>query len=128
MVKYENKINSVMEIFKALSDENRVRALSALQHRELCLCQIIELFGLAPSTVSKHMSLLKRAGLVASRKDGRWIYYRLPDETSSIDINRIIQWVNDVLLNDQQIHDDQNNLKKILLLDPEVLCKKQCKK
>ena len=44
---------------------------------ELCACQITELFGLAPSTMSKHLSILYQAGLVDSRKEGRWIYFRV---------------------------------------------------
>ena len=64
-----------MAIVKALADENRVRALMALRERELCVCEIIELLGLAPSTVSKHLSILYQAGLLESRKDGRWVYY-----------------------------------------------------
>ncbi|GIW77819.1 MAG: hypothetical protein KatS3mg104_2882 [Phycisphaerae bacterium] len=49
-----------LNITKALSDETRVRALLALREGELCLCQIIEMLGMAPSTVSKHMDLLSR--------------------------------------------------------------------
>jgi DNA-binding transcriptional ArsR family regulator len=44
---------------------------------ELCVCQVTEVLQLAPSTVSKHMSILRQAGLVEARKEGRWIYYRL---------------------------------------------------
>ena len=58
-----------MNIVKALGDENRVRALLALRTSELCVCQIIELLGLAPSTVSKHMSILKQARLVDTREN-----------------------------------------------------------
>jgi DNA-binding transcriptional ArsR family regulator len=53
-----------MNITKALADENRVRALLALRHGELCVCQITEFFGLAPSTMSKHLSVLYQAGLL----------------------------------------------------------------
>ena len=67
-----------MSITKALADENRIRTLLALRQGELCVCQITELFGLAPSTISKHLSILFQAGLVESRKDGRWFYYQLP--------------------------------------------------
>ena len=68
-----------MAAAKALADENRVRVLLFLRGgKELCLCQIVEMLGLAPSTVSKHMAVLYQAGLVESRKEGRWIYYRLP--------------------------------------------------
>src|SRR5690349_10767483 len=56
-----------MAITKALADENRVRVLLALQGGELCVCQITELFGLSASTISKHLSILYRAGLVDSR-------------------------------------------------------------
>jgi len=71
-----------MAITKALSDPGRVRILLALRRGELCVCQITELFGLAPSTMSKHLSVLHQGGLIASRKAERWVYYRLPDETA----------------------------------------------
>ena len=73
-----------MNITKALADENRVRTLLALRKGELCVCQITELFGLAPSTVSKHLSILFQAGLVESRKEGRWIYYQLPGRNAPV--------------------------------------------
>lgn len=65
-------------VAKALSDSNRMRALLALRKGKLCVCRIIALLGLAPSTVSKHMAILKNAGLVQCRKEERWMYYRLP--------------------------------------------------
>ncbi len=68
-----------MAITKALSDPGRVRILLALRRRELCVCQITELFGFAPSTMSKHLSILHHAGLIQSRKTERWVHYRLPD-------------------------------------------------
>src|SRR5512138_1933684 len=82
-----------MTITKALADENRVRMLLALRRQELCVCQITELFGLAPSTISKHLSILYQAGLAESRKEGRWIYYRLPGKAASAPIRRAIDWV-----------------------------------
>ena len=66
-----------LALAKALSDGTRLRALLSLRGGELCLCQVIDLLGLAPSTVSRHMDLLHRAGLVERRKDGRWHYFRL---------------------------------------------------
>jgi ArsR family transcriptional regulator len=72
-------MREVMNITKALADGNRVRTLMGFRDGELCVCQITELFGLAPSTISKHLSILNQAGLVESRKGGRWIYYQLPE-------------------------------------------------
>ncbi len=65
-------MRDVVTIAKALSNENRVRILAILEGRELCVCQVIELLGLAPSTVSKHLSILKQARLIDGRKQGRW--------------------------------------------------------
>ena len=74
-------MRSFIAITSALSDPNRVRVLMALHKRgELCVCQIVELLGLAPSTVSKHLFILKSAGLVDARKQGRWMYYRPADD------------------------------------------------
>src|ERR1039457_5801277 len=81
-----------MNITKALADENRVRALLALRKGELCVCQITELFGLAASTVSKHLSILYQAALVESRKEGRWMYYRLPGKEAPGAARRAAEW------------------------------------
>ena len=66
-----------MAITKALSDPNRVRVLLALRRGELCVCQITELFGFAPSTVSRHLAVLRAAVLVEERRVGRHRLYRL---------------------------------------------------
>jgi hypothetical protein len=56
MAKYRKQdMRDLMAVLKALADENRVRILGAVHHRELCVCQIVELLGLAQSTVSKHL-------------------------------------------------------------------------
>ena len=81
-----------INIVKALADPQRVRALVALQGRELCVCQIIELLELAPSTVSKHMWVLRQARLVDSRKQGRWMYYRLAETETSAQAREAVEW------------------------------------
>src|SRR5512139_3299151 len=103
-----------MKITKALADENRVRMLLALRAGELCVCQITELFGLAPSTVSKHLSILYQAGLAESRKEGRWIYYRLPAKTAPQTVRRAIDWVAQSANGEQQVAEDAKRLKKVL--------------
>ncbi len=115
-----------MDAAKALADETRVRLLMALEGRELCVCQLIELGGLAPSTVSKHMSILRHARLVESRKDGRWIYYRHAQCESSPVVAQALAWARSCLADELQIRADQKQLKQVLKQDPEVLCKKQC--
>src|SRR5258707_13098851 len=101
-----------MNITKALAEENRVRALLALRQGELCGCQITELFGFAPSTVSKHLSILHRAGLIQSRKAERWVYYRLPDK-SSTPVREAIQWVHKSVSMTADALADSKKLKRI---------------
>lgn len=66
----------IISICKALSDPGRLEVLVALDTEEMCLCDLAERLGLADSTVSRHMMILEQAGLVESRKDGRWRYFR----------------------------------------------------
>jgi len=113
----------LMMITKALADENRVRMLMALRGRELCVCQIIELFGLAPSTVSKHMWILRSAGLVEARRDGRWVYYRLAGEDASAEVRGALRWLEGSLSADRQATADALRLEEVLKLDLEALCR-----
>lgn len=69
-------------VAKALADASRLRILKLLEGGEVCVCVLTEELALAPATVSKHLSLLKAAGLVQGRKDGRWVHYRLHDAPS----------------------------------------------
>ncbi len=115
-------MREVVTIAKALSDENRVRILAMLEGRELCVCQVIELLGLAPSTVSKHLSILKQARLIDGRKHGRWMYYRLADEDVPTVAKDAISWALNGLGRDRQRQQDAERLIQILAMDPEVLC------
>jgi len=65
------------QLFRAFADETRMRILHILTVDELCVCQIIEILSLPQSKASRHLSYLKRAGLVKSRKEGLWMYYSL---------------------------------------------------
>ena len=108
---------------KALSDENRVRALMFLRDGDLCVCQIIEMLGLAPSTVSKHMAVLHAAGLVEARKEGRWMFYRLPDETESARAAATLRWVQESLAGDRQVFNDIRRLKAVKRTPVKELCR-----
>src|SRR5664279_1218356 len=95
-----------MAITKALSDPNRVRILLALKRGELCVCQITELFGFAPSTVSKHLSILHHAHLIQSRKTERWVYYRLPDKSAPVAVREALDWVHKSLAQSDESNAD----------------------
>ncbi len=112
---------------KALGDENRLRALLACGEQELCVCQITELLQLAPSTVSKHMSILRQADLVDFRKEGRWIYYRLSTEFAAAPVRAIVDALRVQLTEDPKWKRDRAALAEILATDPEELCRRQAK-
>ena len=72
-----------VKLLKALADENRLRIMQALEIKPLYVCELSALLDLADSTVSKHLSLLREAGYVEDRKEGRWVKYQLPDQYES---------------------------------------------
>ena len=113
-------MNRILSIAKALSDGNRMRTVVALmEYDELCVCQIIEMLGLAPATVSRHMSVLQNAHLVESRKDGRWVHYRLSGSFPML----VKQWLAQELSRAPTITEDRMRLKTILAADREDLCR-----
>ncbi|MHC4323614.1 MAG: ArsR/SmtB family transcription factor [Planctomycetota bacterium] len=115
-------MRNIINITKALSDTNRVRALMMLCQGELCVCQLIKMLRLAPSTVSKHMSILYQAGLVDTRKEGRWNYYRLADEDAPEYVLEAIKWVQNSIGKDKRIARDAKQVKRVSKIDKEQLC------
>ncbi|MDA1045017.1 MAG: metalloregulator ArsR/SmtB family transcription factor [Verrucomicrobia bacterium] len=116
-----------MSVMKALADANRVRILCALIGRELCVCQVIEMLGLAPSTVSKHLSVLRQARLCEDRKAGRWMYYRHPDRPNAL-LKKVLALLKASLADDEQMQADRDHVDKILCMDKEALCRTQTQK
>ncbi len=114
-----------VDIFKALADESRVRAWMALRRGELCVCQIVELLQLAPSTVSKHLQILKDAGLIQSRKNGRWVYYHLSKGAIGGFSAKTIKQIQQAMAQRSVIREDERQLEKICKTDTEVLCQIQ---
>jgi DNA-binding transcriptional ArsR family regulator len=114
-----------MAVTKALGDESRVRILLALESGELCVCQIVELLQLAPSTTSKHMSILKQARLVDSRKEGRWMFYRLVDEDEPAAAKEMSALIFRLTADDVRRREDAKRLKQILKMDRDALCRRQ---
>jgi ArsR family transcriptional regulator len=70
-------IDKLEEAFKALADRTRLRILALLGNNEVCVCHIHDSLGLPQPTVSRHLAYLRRSGLVAARRDGVWMHYRV---------------------------------------------------
>jgi ArsR family transcriptional regulator, arsenate/arsenite/antimonite-responsive transcriptional repressor len=117
-------MRELMAVLKALADENRVRVLLAVQGRELCVCQIVELLNLAQSTVSKHLSILHQARLIDARKEGRWIFYRAADSDSPIEARQIAALISKLVAGNSQAVEDAKRLKQIMKTDRDELCRR----
>ncbi len=112
-----------VDVAKALSDSTRVRILIALKGRELCVCQLVELVGLAASTVSKHMAVLRHAYLVDFRKEGRWAYYRRVGRDAPKRAQAALRWLDSSIEMKKGMVDDATRLAMILEIPVEELCR-----
>jgi len=113
-------LNKQSEIFKALSEPNRLRIVKMLQQRSLCVCEITEILQLAASTVSKHLSILKAVGLILDEKDNKWINYKINPNPDDPGILSALFSVKLLMENDEIIKNDREKLKTV---DREILCK-----
>lgn len=73
----KNKPAPLDQLFRALADPTRLRLLNLMSGREICVCYFIEVIGVPQSKISRHLAYLRRAGLVAARREGKWMHYRL---------------------------------------------------
>lgn len=111
-----------LRIATALSDGHRVRAVMFLGRGELCLCQVVRILRVAPSTASRHMTILRQAGLVEARKEGRWTYYRLPGRKAPAQVRQVLRWLQESLRGDRQVEQDVRRLEVVRRMRKERLC------
>jgi ArsR family transcriptional regulator, arsenate/arsenite/antimonite-responsive transcriptional repressor len=64
-------------LFRALADRTRLRLLNLTAGKEICVCYFVEILGMSQPKISRHLAYLRRAGIVAARRQGRWMHYRL---------------------------------------------------
>lgn len=114
-------IDQFVLVARALGDANRLKALAALAHGELCLCQIIDLLEVAPSTASRHMAILAEAGLVSVRCKGRWHYYRRAGADASAVVRDALEWVRRSIAACDCQCVDPSRLRAVLEADPQEL-------
>ena len=88
--KSRNELVTLEAAFKALGDTTRLRIAHLLDGGEVCVCHVHEALGLSQPKVSRHLAYLRRAGLVTTRRDGRWVYYSLSPAGMSPLVQRIL--------------------------------------
>jgi ArsR family transcriptional regulator, arsenate/arsenite/antimonite-responsive transcriptional repressor len=73
-------VRPLTRLFRALGDETRLRIVALLSHGELCVCHLEAALDLNQSTASRHLGILRAAGVVDCRREGTWVYYRITDQ------------------------------------------------
>lgn len=105
-------MKATAKLFKALSDETRLRILALLTAGELCVCDLMAVLELPQSTVSRHLAYLRNNGLVEDRRQGVWMYYRLA--VPAADLGDLAEWLPGRLAELEQGRRDQALLKRYL--------------
>ena len=91
-------MRKIEQVFKALADRNRIRILKMLEVKPLCVCEITRILGFSQSSVSRHLGILRDAGLVRDDKDGLWVNYSLAaggDDITADLLAGLRRWGND---------------------------------
>jgi DNA-binding transcriptional ArsR family regulator len=115
-----SKLDQTVAATRALGHPARLRTVAVLRSGELCVCQITEVLGLAPSTVSAHLKELRQAGLTTERKQSRWVYVTLTDD------ERVRAWIDSTLAavaDDRQVTADATLVEELRCLPVEELCR-----
>jgi ArsR family transcriptional regulator len=71
-------------LFRALADPTRLRLLNLIADREICVCYFVQILGISQPKISRHLAYLRRAGIAAARRQGRWMHYRLIDPRDAV--------------------------------------------
>ena len=78
------KLKDAKRIFRAFSDETRLRILNLLNEGELCVCDVMRVLNEPQSKISRHFGYLRKTGLVAGRKEGLWMHYKLSEQGAKL--------------------------------------------
>lgn len=103
------ELKEMENLFLALADKTRLRLLNLMREDEICVCFFTEVLGESQPKISRHLSYLRHAGLVSTRRDGKWIHYRIEQPKNSFAAQTLrdtLQW----LASQAEMKDDYRKL------------------
>ena len=106
---------------KAFADTSRVRILMALRGQELCVCELCDALAVTQSTLSTHLQVIRNAGLVSARKEGKWMYYAIAPGAKRL-VQTLFESFSDSLNADTKLRQDAKNLTRRLALRDNGSC------
>jgi ArsR family transcriptional regulator len=107
----ELDLRPLSRLFRALGDETRLRIVALLAHGELCVCHVEEALGLGQPNASRQLGILKSAGVVDSRREGTWVYYRIADQEHA-SVQRVLGLLTESLATRRALKSDLVRLRK----------------
>jgi ArsR family transcriptional regulator len=102
---------SLDSLFRALGDPTRLRLLNLMAEQEVCVCYFTEVIGAPQPKISRHLAYLRKAGIVAARREGKWMHYRLASP-SSPHVAAILKSVLEALKQDKKLQRDNQRLNR----------------
>lgn len=100
----------IVNEFKALSDETRLRIINILLENNLCVCEIMDVLEMTQSRISRHMGILKQAELIEEERNGKWVIYKIAEKNKSI-----LSYVKQQTKNEQIFNSDKEKIEKTLI-------------
>ncbi|MFZ0515628.1 MAG: metalloregulator ArsR/SmtB family transcription factor [Acidobacteriaceae bacterium] len=97
--------------FQALGDTTRLRLLNLMGEQEICVCYLVEILGQSQPKISRHLAYLRRAGIVAARREGKWMHYRIvmpPETGAALVLRQTLAWLRE----DRKMQADHARLSK----------------
>ena len=111
------------KLFKALSDETRIRILKVLLERECCVCEVMQALDISQSRASRNLGMLDDAGFVRSRRDGLWIVYSVDEQKMNSYAAPLIELLRGSLVNEEIILQDRERLSHAVRVGPRAIPK-----
>jgi ArsR family transcriptional regulator len=112
-----------VKLFKALSDETRIRILKVLLQRECCVCEVMQALDISQSRASRNLGILEDAGFIKSRRDGLWIVYSIDEQKMDSYAAPLVTLLRGCLVNDQTIVQDKKRLRHAMRVGPRAIQK-----
>ena len=112
-----------VKLFKALSDETRIRILKVLLQRECCVCEVMQALAISQSRASRNLGILEDAGFVKSRRDGLWIVYSIDGQKMNSYVEPLIELLRGSMVNEETIVQDKKRLSCAVRVGPRAIAR-----
>ncbi len=116
-------MRELVKVFRALSDETRIRILKVLLERECCVCEVMQALDISQSRASRNLGILEGAGFVKSRREGLWMVYAIDEQAMNSYVAALIEVLRGSLVNEEIILWDRERLSRAVRVGPRAIRK-----